>query len=75
MHYIKRIQNLVDADDLEELESLKRWIKDIENKGEQIAAQRFMAKYNVEGKKSTCFFCKLNKKMKSITQFDTLVVK
>ena len=34
-----------------------------------------MAKYNLKGKKPTKNLCKLNKKVKSVAQFDTLIVK
>ena len=34
-----------------------------------------MARYGLEGEKSTCFFCKMNKNMRRKAQFDTLLVK
>ena len=33
-----------------------------------------MSKYNLDPEKPTRFFSKLNKKMKNVMQFDTLVV-
>ena len=66
---VDKIQNSLEEDDIEELEILKKCISDIENKEDKSAAIKLMANYNLEGKKPTRFFCKLNKKMKSVAQW------
>ena len=48
----------MEADNLEELDTLKKYIDDIENKEEEIAARKSMVKYNLEGEKPKHFFCK-----------------
>ena len=63
---IDRIQNSLESDDLEELDTLKRCIDDIENKEDEIAVRKSMVKYNLEGEKPTYFFCKLNRKLKKV---------
>ena len=65
----------MDADDLEELNTLKKCINDIDDQEDEIVARKSMTEDNLVGEKPMCFFCKLNRKMKNVVQFDTLVVK
>ena len=74
-HKIYEIQDSLDEDDAEKLLDLKKCLNNLERKEEEWAALETMARYNLEREKPTKFFCKLNKKVNSAAQFDTLIIK
>ena len=53
---------------------LKEEAQEIEDERETVAARKYFAKMQLEGKKPTKFFCKLNKKHLEKAQFEELHV-
>ena len=45
------------------------------DKDDKVAARKALAKYGLEGEQPTCFFCKMNRKMRIKAQFNSLLVK
>ena len=67
----QKVKRAMEVDDIQELEKLK---SDMENREDEIAVTKSMARYNLEAEKQTRLFCKLNKAIKNAAQFDTLVI-
>ena len=72
---IDNIQNSVGVNDSDQLETLRQCLEDLDIKEDEEAARKLMAKYKLEGEKTTKFFYKMSRKMKNKAQFDTLLVK
>ena len=53
---IDEIQDLVDIDDGDRLENLKKCLDDLERKEQEESALKLLAKYNIEGERPTKFF-------------------
>ena len=61
--------------DIQRLQLLMKVVQDLEDSDEIESATHMLAKYNLEGKRPTRFFCSMNEKRRKTAQFNTLVRK
>ena len=54
---------------------MKKELQDIEDEREMIGARKYLVKNQLEGERQTRFFCSMNRKMKTRTQFEEIHLK
>ena len=72
---IDKLQNSQAEEDIEWVNNMKKELQDIEDEREMISKRRYFGKNQLEGERPMRFFCSMNKKMKSMAQFEEVHVK